>query len=33
MPEPLRLQGISASAGYAEGPLFNLDRPPRITWP
>ncbi|MER8676452.1 phosphoenolpyruvate--protein phosphotransferase [Mesorhizobium sp. M1153] len=25
MPEPLRLQGISASAGYAEGPLFNLD--------
>ncbi|MGX9142334.1 phosphoenolpyruvate--protein phosphotransferase [Mesorhizobium sp. 128a] len=26
MPEPLRLQGISASAGYAEGPLFNLDR-------
>jgi len=28
MPEPLRLQGISASAGYAEGPLFNLDRGP-----
>lgn len=26
MPEPLRLQGISASAGYAEGPLFDLDR-------
>ncbi|MFK0687031.1 phosphoenolpyruvate--protein phosphotransferase [Mesorhizobium sp. IMUNJ 23033] len=26
MPEPLRLQGISASAGYAEGPLFSLDR-------
>ncbi|MER9846142.1 phosphoenolpyruvate--protein phosphotransferase [Mesorhizobium sp. M0106] len=26
MPEPLRLQGISASAGYAEGPLFNLDQ-------
>jgi phosphotransferase system enzyme I (PtsI) len=25
MPEPLRLKGISASAGYAEGPLFNLD--------
>ncbi|MER8465622.1 phosphoenolpyruvate--protein phosphotransferase [Mesorhizobium sp. M1396] len=23
---PLRLQGISASAGYAEGPLFDLDR-------
>jgi phosphotransferase system enzyme I (PtsI) len=28
MPDPLRLQGISASAGYAEGPLFNLDRGP-----
>ncbi|CAN7200072.1 phosphoenolpyruvate--protein phosphotransferase [Mesorhizobium caraganae] len=28
MPEPLRLQGISASAGYAEGPLFNLDHGP-----
>jgi len=28
MPEPLRLKGISASAGYAEGPLFNLDRGP-----
>ncbi|CAN7195543.1 phosphoenolpyruvate--protein phosphotransferase [Mesorhizobium amorphae] len=26
MPEPLRLKGISASAGYAEGPLFSLDR-------
>ena len=26
MSEPLRLQGISASAGYAEGPLFDLDR-------
>lgn len=26
MPEPLRLQGISASAGYAEGPLFDLDK-------
>ena len=26
MSEPLRLKGISASAGYAEGPLFNLDR-------
>ncbi|MER9489074.1 phosphoenolpyruvate--protein phosphotransferase [Mesorhizobium sp. M0563] len=26
MPEPLRLQGISASAGYAEGPLFDLDQ-------
>ncbi|MEO5759939.1 MAG: phosphoenolpyruvate--protein phosphotransferase [Mesorhizobium sp.] len=26
MPEPLRLQGISASAGYAEGPLFEFDR-------
>jgi phosphotransferase system enzyme I (PtsI) len=26
MPEPLRLQGISASAGYAEGPVFDLDR-------
>ncbi|CCV09754.1 phosphoenolpyruvate--protein phosphotransferase [Mesorhizobium sp. STM 4661] len=25
MPEPLRLTGISASAGYAEGPLFNLE--------
>ncbi|TIS96935.1 phosphoenolpyruvate-utilizing N-terminal domain-containing protein, partial [Mesorhizobium sp.] len=25
MPEPLRLKGISASAGYAEGPLFSLD--------
>ncbi|MER8483451.1 phosphoenolpyruvate--protein phosphotransferase [Mesorhizobium sp. M1322] len=25
MPEPLRLKGIPASAGYAEGPLFNLD--------
>ncbi|RUU30137.1 phosphoenolpyruvate--protein phosphotransferase [Mesorhizobium sp. M6A.T.Ce.TU.016.01.1.1] len=25
MPEALRLKGISASAGYAEGPLFNLD--------
>ncbi|TPK73993.1 phosphoenolpyruvate--protein phosphotransferase [Mesorhizobium sp. B2-4-15] len=27
---PLRLQGISASAGYAEGPLFDLDRPPAV---
>ena len=26
MPASLRLQGISASAGYAEGPLFDLDR-------
>ncbi|ESY68330.1 phosphoenolpyruvate--protein phosphotransferase [Mesorhizobium sp. M0051] len=26
MSGPLRLQGISASAGYAEGPLFDLDR-------
>ncbi|RUZ28905.1 phosphoenolpyruvate--protein phosphotransferase [Mesorhizobium sp. M7A.F.Ca.US.007.01.2.1] len=26
MSEPLRLQGISASAGYAEGPLFDLDQ-------
>ncbi|MER9139296.1 phosphoenolpyruvate--protein phosphotransferase [Mesorhizobium sp. M0830] len=26
MSEPLRLQGISASAGYAEGPLFDFDR-------
>jgi phosphotransferase system enzyme I (PtsI) len=26
MSEPLRLKGISASAGYAEGPLFDLDR-------
>jgi len=26
MPGPHRLQGISASAGYAEGPLFDLDR-------
>ncbi|TIS60413.1 MAG: phosphoenolpyruvate--protein phosphotransferase [Mesorhizobium sp.] len=26
MSEPLRLKGISASAGYAEGPLFHLDR-------
>jgi phosphotransferase system enzyme I (PtsI) len=26
MPEPLKLQGIPASAGYAEGPLFDLDR-------
>lgn len=25
MPGPLRLQGVSASAGYAEGPLFDLD--------
>ncbi|TIM32065.1 MAG: phosphoenolpyruvate--protein phosphotransferase [Mesorhizobium sp.] len=25
MPEPLKLKGIPASAGYAEGPLFNLD--------
>ncbi|CCV03468.1 Phosphoenolpyruvate-protein phosphotransferase [Mesorhizobium metallidurans STM 2683] len=25
MSEPLRLTGISASAGYAEGPLFNLE--------
>ncbi len=30
MPEPLRLKGISASAGYAEGPLFNLDRGCRL---
>ncbi|WP_137929211.1 phosphoenolpyruvate--protein phosphotransferase [Mesorhizobium comanense] len=28
MPAPLRLQGIPASAGYAEGPLFDIDRPP-----
>lgn len=26
MPEPLRIKGISASAGYAEGPLFDLDQ-------
>ncbi|UVK43347.1 phosphoenolpyruvate--protein phosphotransferase [Mesorhizobium sp. AR07] len=26
MPAPLRLQGISASAGYAEGPVFDLER-------
>ena len=26
MSGPLRLQGIPASVGYAEGPLFNLDR-------
>jgi phosphotransferase system enzyme I (PtsI) len=26
MSEQRRLQGISASAGYAEGPLFDLDR-------
>lgn len=26
MSEPRRLQGISASAGYAEGPLFDLDQ-------
>ncbi|WP_027151567.1 phosphoenolpyruvate--protein phosphotransferase [Mesorhizobium sp. WSM2561] len=25
MPEPLKLKGIPASAGYAEGPLFNLE--------
>ncbi len=25
MPEPLRLTGIPASPGYAEGPLFDLD--------
>jgi phosphotransferase system enzyme I (PtsI) len=27
MPEPLRLKGIPASPGYAEGPLFPIDRP------
>ena len=27
MPGPLELQGISASQGYAEGPVFDLDRP------
>ena len=27
MPGPLRLKGIAASTGYAEGPLFPLDRP------
>ena len=26
MPEPLRLKGIAASGGYAEGPLFPLNR-------
>ena len=26
MPEPLRLKGIAASSGYAEGPLFPLHR-------
>jgi phosphoenolpyruvate-protein phosphotransferase (PTS system enzyme I) len=26
MPEPLRLKGITASSGYAEGPLFPLHR-------
>ena len=26
MPEPLRLKGIAASVGYAEGPLFPLHR-------
>ena len=25
MPEPLRLKGIAASSGYAEGPLFPID--------
>lgn len=30
MPAPLRLQGIPASAGYAEGPLFDLDLPPVV---
>ncbi|TGQ65587.1 MAG: phosphoenolpyruvate--protein phosphotransferase [Mesorhizobium sp.] len=30
MPAPLRLQGICASAGYAEGPLFDLDRPSAV---
>ncbi|TIU05048.1 MAG: phosphoenolpyruvate--protein phosphotransferase, partial [Mesorhizobium sp.] len=24
----MRIEGIPASPGYAEGPLFNLDRPP-----
>ena len=24
----MRLEGIPASPGYAEGPLFDLDRPP-----
>jgi phosphoenolpyruvate-protein phosphotransferase (PTS system enzyme I) len=28
MPAPLRLKGIPASVGYAEGPLFLLDQPP-----
>ena len=27
MSGPLELKGISASAGYAEGPIFDLDRP------
>src|SRR5262245_52988726 len=27
MSEPLELTGIAASAGYAEGPWFDLDRP------
>ena len=26
MPEPLRLKGIAASGGYAEGPLYPLHR-------
>ncbi|UCI07700.1 phosphoenolpyruvate--protein phosphotransferase [Mesorhizobium sp. B1-1-8] len=26
----MRIEGIPASAGYAEGPLFDLDRPPAV---
>jgi phosphoenolpyruvate-protein phosphotransferase (PTS system enzyme I) len=26
----MRIEGIPASPGYAEGPLFNLDRPPAV---
>lgn len=28
--QAMRIKGISASAGYAEGPLFDLDRPPAV---
>ena len=26
----MRIEGVPASAGYAEGPLFDLDRPPAV---
>ena len=32
MPEPLRLKGIAASGGYAEGPLFPLHREEAAIW-